>query len=95
MKEITMKIRIDEKAHSAELRRVGCKVPEFMIFDDSPEAVAGAWLALAAYAMENAFLLEHSRDFCAPRFTNAEREKMAARICEEYKNLLEPSEECA
>lgn len=95
MKEITMKIRIDDKAHTAELRRVGCKVPEFMIFDDSAEAVASVWRALAAYAMESAFLLEHSRDFCAPPFTNAEREKMAARICEEYKNLLEPSADCA
>ena len=89
MKEITMKIRIDERKHTVELRRVGCKVPEYMIYDDSAECVAGAWRELAAYAMESAFLTEHSRDFCAPPFTNAEREKMAARICEEYKNIFE------
>lgn len=88
MKEITMKIRIDERKHETELRLVGCKIPQFWIQDDSPEAVAAAWRALAAYAMDCAFGVEHCHDFCAPDFTNEEREKMAARICEEYKNLL-------
>ena len=95
MKEITLKIRINEDAHETELRRVGCKVPDYWIQSDSADAVASAWRALAAYALENAFLVEHSKDFCAPLFTNAEREEMARRVCEEYKNLLDPSEDCA
>lgn len=88
MKEIALKIRIDDKNKTVELRRTGCKVPEFMIFDNSAGAMAEAWRALAAYAMENAFLMEHSGDFCPPSFTNEERRKMAARITEEYKNIL-------
>lgn len=88
MKEITMKIRIDERKHATELRRVGCTIPEFWMQDDSADAVAAAWRALAAYAMESAFCVEHYNDFCAPDFTNEEREKMAARICDEYKNIL-------
>lgn len=92
MKEITMKIRIDEKKNTTELRRVGCTVPEFMIWDDGIDAVAGAWRALAAYAMEAAYLTEHAKDFCPALFTNAERRNMAARICEEYQNLFEEEE---
>lgn len=89
MKEITLKISIDERHHTAEFRRVGCRVPETKVYDDSPEALAGIWRDLADYAMREAFNLEHSRDFCAPDYTNAEREKMALKVSEEHKNIFE------
>ena len=92
MKEITMKIRIDEKAHTIELRRAGCSVPESKVFGDSPEALAGIWRDLADYAMREAFDMEHSRDFCAPEYTNEEREKMALKVSDEHKSIFEGSE---
>lgn len=95
MKEITMKIRIDERAHTVELRRAGCKVPEVKAWSNSPEAIAGIWRDLAEYAMREAFYLEHINDFLLPDFTNAERVKMAARICEEHTSILNSSADCA
>ena len=92
MKEITMKIRIDERAHTVELRRAGCKIPEAKAYSDTPAAVAATWRDLAAYAMREAFYLEHSGDFCAPEYTNAERVKMALSVAEEHKNIFEQSE---
>lgn len=93
MKQVTMIIKIDERRHTVELRRAGCSAPAYLIGAADPEAVAGAWRALAAYALESAFCAEHSRDFCAPAFTNREREQMALRVCDEYKNLFEIDEE--
>lgn len=80
MKEITMKIRIDETAHTVELRRAGCKVPEAKVYTDTAAAVAGIWRDLADYAMREAFYLEHSGEFCATEYTNAERVKMAVSV---------------
>lgn len=53
------------------------------------------WRDLAEYAMREAFYLEHINEFVLPSFTNAERVKMAARVCEEHKSIFEPSTDCA
>ena len=95
MKNITMKITIDEQAHTVALRRVGCKLDETKTYSDSPAAIAATWRDLAEYAMREAFYLEHINEFSMPSFTNAERVKMAARICEEHKSIFEPSTDCA
>ena len=95
MQTITMKITIDEAAHTVALRRVGCKLDESKTWSDSPAAIAATWRDLAEYAMREAFYLEHTNDFVLPSFTNAERVKMAARVCEEHKSIFEPSADCA
>ena len=89
MKNITMKITIDEAAHTVTLRRAGCKLDESRIYSDKPEAVASIWLDLAAYAMQEAFILEHCADFAPPAYTGKERREMALRICETHKSAFE------
>ena len=86
--KITLTIRVNHTAQNTEVRLTGDRTPLFMTGSVDRYGVGNAWRYLASYALERAWYTEHGQDLGA-RFTNAEFQKTALEVYEEYKNPFE------
>lgn len=93
MKKISFELILDERKHTAEFTETRRCSPICKSYADGPADLGIVCRAAAAYFLEAAFLYEHSMDFTAPPYTDAERAAQAATLLQEHKNLFEEVQE--